>query len=374
MEIQDFPLWEKLQASDVPASFDIEITARCNNDCRHCYINLPAGDTVAQTRELSAGEIVDIARQAVDMGCVWCLLTGGEPLLRDDFAEIYTRLRRFGLLVGVFTNACLVRPEHVELFRRHPPRDVEITVYGATRQTYEAVTRRPGSWDAFNRGLDLLVAGGVKVRLKAMALRTNVREFDQVSEFCRALTRDCYRFDSALHLRFDGDQRRNTEIRAERLTPEETAACDRADEKRYTALLSCGAGSKTRSTRPLHGGHRLFSCGVGGTSFSVGYDGTFRLCPSLWHPGTTYDLRTGTLSQAWREWRPRIRDLRCDETGSAMRCGSCELANLCLWCPAHASLETGNLEGHVEYFCQVAHARAAALRASNPEVGDGGGQ
>jgi len=30
--------------------------------------------------------------------------------------------------------------------------------------------RRPGSYDAFRRGLDLLLEGGVKVRLKAMAL------------------------------------------------------------------------------------------------------------------------------------------------------------------------------------------------------------
>ena len=48
IEIQDFALWEKMKNRRVLLSFDLEVTARCNNDCRHCYINLPAGDKAAQ--------------------------------------------------------------------------------------------------------------------------------------------------------------------------------------------------------------------------------------------------------------------------------------------------------------------------------------
>ena len=117
----------------------------------------------------------------------------------------------------------------MELFRRYPPRDIEVSVYGATRETYEAVTRRPGSFDAFVRGLDLLLGGGLKVRLKAMALRSNVRELEAISRFCRERTKDYYRFDPLLHLRFDGDPVRNAEIKAERLSPEEVVAVERAD-------------------------------------------------------------------------------------------------------------------------------------------------
>ena len=67
-EIQQLPLWEKLKDKHVPLSFDIEITARCNNDCRHCYINLSAGDRVARANELTLSEISDIADQAVSLG------------------------------------------------------------------------------------------------------------------------------------------------------------------------------------------------------------------------------------------------------------------------------------------------------------------
>ena len=213
IEIQLFPLWDKMKGKRVPLSFDLEVTARCSADCRHCYINLPAGDPAAKGAEMTAKEILGIARQAADLGVMWCLVTGGEPLLRDDFEEIYLGLKRMGLLVSVFTNACLVTQRHVDLFKKYPPRDIEVTVYGVTRQAYEEVTRRPGSFDAFMRGLDLLFASGVRVRLKAMAIQPNLHEQQAIADFCRARTKDYYRFDPQIHLRFDGDAARNVEVR-----------------------------------------------------------------------------------------------------------------------------------------------------------------
>ena len=365
LEIQDFRLWEKLEGKRVPLSFDLEITARCNNDCRHCYINLPAGDRAAREAELTTDGILSIAGEAVDMGVLWCLLTGGEPLLRDDFDDIYLGLKRLGLLVSVFTNACLITPSHIELFAKYPPRDIEVSVYGATRETYEAVTRRPGSYDAFVRGLDLLLEAGIKVRLKAMALRSTIHELDEISRFCRERTKDFYRFDPLLHLRFDGDAARNEEIRAERLSPAEVVAVERADEERFGALQkSCADGELINPEYEHYGCDHLFHCGAGNGSFTVGYDGTFRLCSSLWHPDTVYDLRTGSLREAWEEWVPRVRDLRGSDPEFLEKCRKCSLINLCLWCPAHAHLEAGELDAWVEYFCAVAKARAAVLNGA----------
>ncbi|MBN1629020.1 MAG: radical SAM protein, partial [Thermoleophilia bacterium] len=361
MEIQDLPLWERLAAKRAPISFDLEITARCNNDCRHCYINLPAGDLTAKAAELGTAELLDIARQAVDMGTMWCLLTGGEPLLREDFAEIYLGLKRLGLLVSVFTNACLVTPAIVDLFKKYPPRDIEATVYGATRETYEAVTRRPGSWSAFVHGLDCLLEGGLKVRLKAMALRSNAHEFAAISRFCRDRTNDYYRFDPVLHLRVDRDSERNEQIKAERLSAAEVVALERADPRRFKSLREgCTNGDLINPEFENETSDHLFGCGAGFNSFAVGYDGTFRLCSSLWHPDTVYDLREGTLREAWEEWVPHVRSMRSSSPEFLDTCRRCPIINLCLWCPAHAALETGALDGWVEYFCQVAHARAAA--------------
>ena len=360
--LPEFALWPKIADRRVPLDLSLEVTARCNNDCRHCYINLPAGDAEARRAELSLAEIGDIADQAAALGALWCLVSGGEPLLRPDFSELYVMLRRKGLLVSVFTNACLVSEEHVALFKKYPPRDVEVTVYGATEETYERVTRRPGSYAAFRRGLDLLLDSGIKVRLKAMALRSNVHELPAIAAFCRAHTTDYFRFDPLLHLRYDGDPRRNEEIRGERLSPEEIVAIEQADEARATAMeKGCD-----KLIFPEHHGEvcdHLFHCGAGNGSFVVSYDGIFRLCADLWHPDCTYDLRQGRLAEAWEALVPRVRDMRSADPEFLARCRRCPIVNLCLWCPAHAHLETGELDGFVPYFCEVAHARAEALKA-----------
>ncbi|MFC1948010.1 radical SAM protein [Chloroflexota bacterium] len=357
--LPEFALWDKLIEARAPLSFDIEITARCNNNCRHCYINLPANDIDAQRNELSLEEIKDIAAQAVDLGAFWCSVTGGEPLLRHDFMEIYLALRKKGLLVSLLTNACLVTEKHVAIFKKYPPRDVEVTVYGTTKETYERVTRQPGSYAHFRRGLGLLLDAGIKVRLKTMALRSNIDELPEISAFCRQSTYDFFRFDPLLHLRYDGNQQRNSEIISERLSPGEIIAIEQADEERAAALeKNC---DKLISGCTQYQCDHLFHCGAGTSNFVVSYDGIFRLCADLWHPDCTFDLRRDRLAQAWKELVPRVRDLRSNDTFFLAHCHKCPIINLCLWCPAHAYLETGKLDGFCPYFCEVAHARASAL-------------
>jgi radical SAM protein with 4Fe4S-binding SPASM domain len=354
-------LWEKMAVKRAALSFDLEVTARCNNDCRHCYINLPAGDTEAKAKELKPAEIAAIADEAIKLGALWCLLTGGEPLLRDDFAEIYLLLKRKGLLVSLFTNAVPVSEEHVRLLTRYPPRDLEVTVYGATQDTYERVTRRPGSFAAFQRGLNLLLDGGLKVRLKAMALRSNVHELPEIAAFCRAHTKDYFRFDPQLHLRFDGNPARNAEIRAERLLPQELVQLERGDAQRFQALQE-GCDKFIFTEAQDHVCNHLFHCGAGKGSFTVGYDGVMRLCSSLWHPDTLYDLKKGSLHDAWYNHVPRVLQMTSDNEEFLSNCRRCNIINLCLWCPAHSYLETGRMDARVGSFCEIAHARAAAIQ------------
>jgi len=359
--LPEFALWEKMAGGRAVFSFDLELTARCNLDCRHCYINLPAGDRSARKRELSAAEVGRLAGEAAALGAVWCLITGGEPLLRKDFFDVYRALHSKGLILSVFTNATLVNDEHVRFFRKFPPRDVEVTVYGVTKETYERVTRTPGSFDAFLRGLDLLLASGIDVRLKAMALRTNKHELAAIGEFCRARTKDYYRFDPNLHLRFDGDKARNGLILAERLSPKEIVRLERSDPERFGALTTACA-ELVPDEVPASDCRHIFRCGVGQRSFVIGPEGRLRPCQSLHHPEFLYDLRKGTLADAWTRFVPEVLRRGTERTDYLEKCGRCPVVNLCLWCPAHAYLETGELDLPVEAFCRVAWARAEALK------------
>jgi len=361
--LHDFSLWKRMELKRLPFLFDLEITARCNLNCRHCYINLPAGDKAAEKKELSLEEVREIVDEAVSLGALWCIVTGGEPLLRDDFLDIYFYLKKKGLLVTIFTNATLVNAEHIRVFKRFPPRDIEVSVYGTSAGTYEKITRRPGSFAAFRRGFELLLKSGFNVRLKAMTMRSNVHEHHEIARFCRQRTHDFYRFDPFLHLRYDRDPERNREIRSERLTPQEIVSLEQSDPERFQALQEkCDKSVMPESSSAEIG--QLFLCGAGKASYSISYDAMFRLCASLWHPDCVYDLRQGDLTDAWRHFVQRVRGMSSQREEYLRSCRVCDLMNLCMWCPAHAYLETGQLDAPVEYFCQVAHARAQALGAA----------
>jgi len=351
-----------------PFSFNLEITARCNQNCRHCYINLPAHDKKVKKSELTVPQIQRIVDEAVSLGAVWSLITGGEPLLRKDFFDIYLYLKKKGLLVSVFTNATLITPEHIQFFKRYPPRAIEVTVYGLTQETYYGVSRTPGSFQSFMRGLDLLLENGIKVRLKAMALRSNVKELPKIASFCRERTQDYFRFDPFLHLRFDRNTMRNEEIKSERLTPEEIVAIEVADNERI-GVLEKGCGKLIMPEAEHINCRHLFHCGTGNGNFVVSYDGHFRLCSSLCHSECVCSLKKMSLKDAWGSFVPQVRNMRSENREFLKKCRKCPIINLCLWCPAHAHLETGALDEPVDYFCQVAHARQAMLVKKTHENG-----
>lgn len=361
ISVQDHSLWERIRIKRSLLSFDIEITARCNYNCRHCYINKPQDDKKSREKELSSDEIKAIIDETVSMGALWCLITGGEPLLRDDFLDIYLYMRKKGLLVSVFTNASLVRKEHLEVFRKFPPRDIEVTVYGTAEDIYEGITRKKGSFGNFVNGINLLLKNKIKIRFKATMTRSNIRDFKQISLFCRERSKDFYRFDPFLHLRYDGNPKRNNEIRRERLSPRDIISLEEQDLRRLEVLRKECVNVYRRESHHNRCNH-LFHCGIGETSFSVSDQGVLRPCQSLWHPDCVYDLRKGTIIDAWNNLIPNIRDMKSYAPDFAKKCYACQLQNLCFWCPAHAYLETGQLDQPVDFFCETAQLRLNSFK------------
>jgi radical SAM protein with 4Fe4S-binding SPASM domain len=347
-----FQLWQQPERLERKLlTVNLELTARCNNNCRHCYINQPENDAAAMQLELSTREILDLADEAVERGCLWWLITGGEPLLREDFADIYVGLKRRGLLVSVFTNATLIADEHVALFRHYPPRNLEVTVYGVTDDGYERVTRQPGSFRQFRAGLQRLFDGGLKVNLKSVAMKSNLNALADIEQFCRRYSHGPFRMDMQLHLRHDREPRRNARIRAERLEPEAIAALSRCSSRQAVDV------AQNCHPRPGTEDGGMFYCGAGLNECTIGCDGRFRLCSSLVDPQATADLRQRSLTDLWVNLVPAVRKLPLDDPTVASTCYRCDLIDLCQQCPALAYLETGRYGGPVERFCREAHAR-----------------
>jgi radical SAM protein with 4Fe4S-binding SPASM domain len=338
---------------------DMELTERCNNDCIHCCVNLPAGDGAARARELSTEEIKAILREAASLGCLTVRFTGGEPLLRKDFEDLYLFTRQLGIKVLLFTNARLVTPRLSALFIRIPPgMEIEVTVYGMRAESYEAVSRVPGSFAQFRRGIELLLERRVPFIVKGALLPPNQ---DELAEFKRwagtipwMVGPPQYAMCFDLRNRRDSPER-NRLIKSLRATTEQGLSVLKRTGARYReeTLNFCGKFTGVP-------GDRLFDCGAGRGGCVDPYGG-FRPCMTFCAPEWTYDLRCGTLRDALENFFPRLRDLRATSAAYLERCARCFLKGLCEQCPAKSWAETGSLDTPLEYFCQFAHQQARDL-------------
>ncbi len=92
-----------------PLSGSLDLTFRCNNRCVHCYVNRPLDDNGEKEKELNYADICRILDHLAQEGCLWLLITGGEPLVREDFEDIYLYAKKKGFLITLFTNGTSVR-------------------------------------------------------------------------------------------------------------------------------------------------------------------------------------------------------------------------------------------------------------------------
>src|SRR5437868_7922887 len=200
----------------------IEVTRRCPLECLHCYNNLPMGDHEARKQELTTTEHFRLLDQLVEVGAFWLLYSGGEIFARKDFLEIYTYAKQKGFLITLFTNGILINEKIADYLREFPPFAIEITLYGRTKETYEALTQIPGSYDRCLRGIRLLMDRGLPLKLKTVGTSVNRHEVIAMKEFTERELGLEFKFDSLLNPRIDCSQA----PLAVRLSPEEVVALD----------------------------------------------------------------------------------------------------------------------------------------------------
>jgi len=167
---------ERYLGKRAPVEVSIEVTRRCPLECLHCYNNLPMGDRQARESELTLAEHIRLLDELVAAGCLWVLYTGGEIFGRKDFVDIYQAAKSRGFLVTLFTNGTLITPQIADMLAEWRPFAIEITLYGATRETYEALTQVPGSYDRCMRGIRLLLERKLPLKLKTVPTTVNRHE------------------------------------------------------------------------------------------------------------------------------------------------------------------------------------------------------
>ena len=355
-KVGEQPLWQ--HGTPLLGRLDVELTERCDNDCVHCCICLPERDEEAERREMSTAEVQAVLTEAAALGALSVRFTGGEPLLRDDFEDLYLFARRLGLKVLIFTNARHVTPALVDLLARIPPRvTMEVTVYGMHAESYEAVTRAPGSFAQFRRGVDLLLERRIPFVVKSALLPQNRAELDEFETWAATIP---WMTKAPGHSMFfdlrnrRDDPEKNRLVASLRLTPEDGVAVLTRDAERYRkGMVEFGS----KFMRPP--GDVLFGCGAG-CGLSVDAYGRAQPCMGVRAPGLTVDLAEKTLSDALDHFST-LREMRATNPEYLRRCARCFLKGLCEQCPAKSWAEHGTYDTPVEYLCDVAHAQARWL-------------
>ena len=340
-------LHEKIAEKRIPISGSLEVTARCNNNCVHCYINLPASDREVAKKELSYREICGIVDQFVDEGCLWLLLTGGEPFVRPDFLDIYTYIKKKGVLITLFTNGTLITPRIADYLAEWRPFMVEISLYGITKETYERVTCVPGSYERCMRAIDLLLERELPLRLKTMVLTLNKHELWNMKGYAEGLGVE-FRYDALINPGLNGAK---LPLNV-RISPQEVVELDLADEQRLKAFQEfCD-----KFWGPPSNSDDLFYCGAGKQTFNI--DPYGRLSACLLSRIPSYNLCQGTFSEGWYSF---IAEVRKRKRVKRTKCQNCALIALCGQCPGWSQLEHGDDETPVDFLCEVGHLRAKAF-------------
>ena len=119
---------------------------------------------------------------------VFLQLTGGEPSIDPLFTDVYATAYDLGMMLTILTNGSrLATPKVLGLLTTRPPQDITISVYGATEETYDRLTRRRGSYRAFSRGLTAAHEAGLPVRLSLIITKTNAHETAQMQDLANRL-------------------------------------------------------------------------------------------------------------------------------------------------------------------------------------------
>ncbi len=332
----------------LPLKGSIDLTYRCNNNCRHCWLRIPA-DAKEKEDELTFEEMKNIVENARQLGCRSWAISGGEPMLRPDFTEIFDYITGHSASYTLNTNGTLITPNIARLMKRKGTKMVALC--GATADVHDHITRNPDSFEATMRGLRYLKDAGAGFTVQLIPMKDNYRQWNKMVELAQSLSKH-YRVGAPwLYLSSSGDPKINREILRQRLSPKEVVEFDRPD-----LSYEDGRDKKNRNVRYRGGnsGHLFSSCVAARRDFHIDPYGKGTFCCFIKDPELRYDLRKGTFKECWEEFIPSVSKKVKATKEYQEHCGSCDLRNDCRWCVAFGYLEHRRFGARVKYLCDVA--------------------
>ncbi|QHA00950.1 radical SAM protein [Dehalobacter restrictus] len=341
----------------VPLGGTFELTARCNLKCKMCYIRLDKAQINLIGRERTANEWITLGKEAIQAGTLNLLITGGEPLLRPDFAEIYSALTMMGFIITLNTNATLINSEILELFKKYPPTATNVTLYGATPETYQSIC---GNREAFYNtisGLEMLADIPTVLEVRTTFIKDNRHELNALRKIANRYTK-----------RFAINTKVNKAVRGAcsdaencRLTPAQLFDLAEENGEYYRSLNSetefaleknMDTDNYIHALEYSHLPPQILTCLAAKSMYWITWDGKMLPCGSFTSP-YTLPFKEGFQS-AWDRLPTLFEKIKLPQ-----ECMKCEYANgQCSNCPAILQSESGSFDKISSYICEIAQERS----------------
>jgi len=312
-----------------------ELTFRCALHCRHCLTDC-YNEKACIKKELTEGRVKLILDKIHKAGVIWLCFTGGDPLARSDFLNIYSYAKDKGFIITVFTSGYSVTDNVIGHFEEKPPFAIEITLNAVTEDLYERISRVKGSFIRVMKAIDMILEKNLPLQIKTQVTKDNLGQIPKIESFVRGLGLK-FTPSTILYPRLDGDPAPCNL----RISPYEVLILDK---RKRPQDGECDFYLKKNTQ------NYLFDCAIGsGDGFSVDPYGDIFLCNLIRTPRES--LIETDVEEALNKLLPKVREERFK---TASKCGHCNLRKVCCWCPGRAYLEKGDMEKPIEYYCRLA--------------------
>ena len=330
-----------------------ELTRACPLACRHCRASAVAAKDAA---ELSTAQCLKLIDNIVSFAKPTLILTGGEPLLRNDWFVIASYATSAGLPVALATCGLPVNDQSIEKMKQAGVRCVSISIDGAAAESHDAFRQKSGAFEACILAARRLRSAGMDFQVNTTVSRHNISELNEILKLAKSLGASVFnpfllvptgRAQSLANLELSADQYEQTLVW---LAGQQDA--------RIQIRVTC-APHYQRIIRQLGlsaGAHAKGGC-LGGKSFAfISHVGEVQICGFL--DVSCGDLRTNDMNFAaiWRN-SPVLQRIR-DVSSYGGKCGCCEYVSLCGGCRARANAVYGDWLAQ-EPFCTYQPGKAS---------------
>lgn len=332
-----------------PNVCQFELTFKCGIHCKHYYTDCYNKPYYIKN-ELSAEEIKLILDKVYSAGAIWLCFTGGDPLARKDFLDIYADAKNKGFIITVFTNGCSMTEEIADYFKKRPPFAIEMTLNAVSKKVYEDISRVQGSFEKVMAGIKMITQRKLPLKIKTQVTKDNLDELVKIKKFVENLGLN-FRPSSFLHAQLDN----NLSPCYLRIKPEEVIELGKRLEGIEDKLLddACRSPNTSRQTPDATRQKsivNLFSCAIGGGD-GIHIDPYGNLIPCICIREPKINLLEESIEDARKNILTWARS-RTFTTNS--KCRGCQIKDTCYRCPGKAMVEKGNLEAEIEWFCELA--------------------